>query len=588
MAIVQVEHTQVVSRLNATDRIECARVVAERVVAVQVLHPVCLNEKRAAPPPTEFVRVQFKAEIEQTVHPAALLRSATDVAPCFTGQRGEGCDAVIFELLADAPFAGPCGGRFFCGERVRDHNKTDENSYLLRELEIQTPKIRPTVHTSAELFQRRDAPASGWLRRIVGGLRAKDGWAMTIFSRRRNRQVRTMRASRFHSVGDVLLGSRTPLSSQPADKLRQFAGSSRRSFNPRGNAPQNLRKRTKAGARLPRYSSVQMNKHVSLDPFFRSDVTFAEPSAEYCQTCPQATSGGFCGARIQPDCLRIDANGVVRVSLSAPARTWFETLAQLGEVLHLTRNPVAVLARLGQMPLIEDWRNIVLSRDSFGMFAPNLAEYSGLWAVREASPLGMIHGLEARDVSGIVFERVLLPARARRELFEQFVTAYQSPPEEAGSWFPANHAWGASRRATLASRIPWLRLRWTNGDRKVRRLPARFVPKLLIAAARAKLELRVTLFHPALTRTVKWTPQAHAESHGHSSSEFFDGECIGLHLNRQFVASVWLWMGQCSCCADRRWSIEVADARDQLGLALMAGDEGVESEWRALLESCLP
>lgn len=138
---------------------------------------------------------------------------------------------------------------------------------------------------------------------------------------------------------------------------------------------------------------------MSPDPFFRPDVEFAhESSTEFCELCPQATTGGFCGARIQPDCLRIDSSGVVRVSLSATARTWFETLVQLGEVLHLTRNPVAVLGRLGRMPELKDWRNVVLPRDSFGLFIPNLAEYASLWAVREVSPVGVIHGLEVRDV----------------------------------------------------------------------------------------------------------------------------------------------------------------------------------------------
>lgn len=339
-----------------------------------------------------------------------------------------------------------------------------------------------------------------------------------------------------------------------------------------------------------RYSAVQMNKHVSLDPFFRSDVSCSdEPLADYCETCPQATPGGFCGARIQPDCLRIDSNGVVRVSLSATARTWFEMLRQLGEVLHLTRNSMAVLGRLSQMPAVEDWRNAVLPRDTYGLLTPNLAEYASLWAVREVSPLGVIHGLEVRDVSGVVFERVLLPAGARRELFEQFVTAYQSPPEEAGNWFPPNHAWSARRRAKLAGRIPWLRMQWTSGNRNVRRLPARFVPKLLAAAARAKAQLRTIHYHPALIRTVTWTPQQCAETkRGDGSLEFFDGDRVGLHLNRPAIASVWLRTGQCACCADQHWSVEVADVCDQIRIALMAGDGAGESAWRGLLKTCLP
>lgn len=188
-----------------------------------------------------------------------------------------------------------------------------------------------------------------------------------------------------------------------------------------------------------------MNDEIlSSDPFFWSRTDFSSQIPKnFCKACPQSRIGGFCGVRIQPECLRIDLNGVVRVRLFTSARTWFDTLAQFEEVLHLTRNPVAVLGKLGQMPPLEDWRNPVLPRDHAGQFTPNLAEYAGLWAVGEASPKGVLHGLEARNNSGAVFERFLLPFGARRELFERFVTSYQSPPEEAGNWFPPNHVWSA-------------------------------------------------------------------------------------------------------------------------------------------------
>jgi hypothetical protein len=299
--------------------------------------------------------------------------------------------------------------------------------------------------------------------------------------------------------------------------------------------------------------------------------------------------GGFCGARIQPDCLRIDSSGVVRVSLSVPAHTWFETLASFGDVLHLTRAPAAVLGQLGEMPAVQDWRNQALPRSRSGLFAPNLAEYASLWAVRETSPLGVLHGFEVRDVSGTVFERVLLPDDARLELFHQFVAAYQSPPEGAGHWFPPNHAWSSRRRSSLAARVPWLRSRWASGDRNVRRLPSVFIPNLLTAVGRTKLPIRTTHYHPALMRTVLWTPHVCADAaQGGESVEFFPGDGVGLHLNRPAIASVWLWRGECSCCAERRWSVEISDARDHIAFALMAGDETDESEWRASVDSCLP
>jgi hypothetical protein len=328
------------------------------------------------------------------------------------------------------------------------------------------------------------------------------------------------------------------------------------------------------------------------DPFFQAMVApVGHSTFEYCQSCPQAMRGGFCGARIHPDCLRIDNRGTVRVSLSATAQTWFETIAQFGEVLHLTRNPVAVLGRLGRLPMLDNWQNkaLPLPRDGNTRLMPNLAEYASLWAFSETSPLGVVHGLEVRDVSGVVFERVLLPVGANHELFTKFVINYQSPPEEAGSWLSPNHAASASRRATLAGRIPLLRSQWSTGDRNVRRLSPRFVPHLLAAAATAKLQLRTSYYHPALTSTVNWTPEAGGETKcGKALPEFFHGNEVSLHLHRPAIGSVWLWKGNCACCAGQNWAVEVADTLDQVNLAFMAGADTRESDWRELLKASLP
>lgn len=326
---------------------------------------------------------------------------------------------------------------------------------------------------------------------------------------------------------------------------------------------------------------------MSPEPFFRTDEYLdSYAHSQTCETCPQATNGGFCGARIQPRCLRIDSVGTVRVSLSATARSWFDTVSQFGEVLHMSRNPVAVMGKLGQAPILNDWRNYVLPRDRSNLFSPNLSEYASLWAVREATSVGVLHGLEARDNSGAAFERYLLPTGARRDLFEQFVTAYQSPPEETGIWTPPNHIWSTQRRAKLAGRIPWLRMRWHAGDRNVRRLPTRFVSRLLAEVAQEQFEIRTGFYHPALTRIAQWMPETCAEAFENGSLQFFHGSGVGLHLNQPSIASVWLWSGKCACCTNHNWSIEVADHRDHIGLAFMAANEAGESKWRDLVRSC--
>lgn len=324
---------------------------------------------------------------------------------------------------------------------------------------------------------------------------------------------------------------------------------------------------------------------MSPDPFFRSSLDFVrQVLVRRCQFCPQAKPGGFCGIRIQPDCLRIDSVGTVRVGLSAAAQEWFATLAEMGEVLHLTRNPISVIGRLYEMPGMDVSRNPVLPRDRDGLFRPNLAEYASLWALRETSSTGVMHGLEARDVSGTAFERVLLPVGSHREQFEQFVILHQSPPEESGKWFPPNHAWSARRRARLAARIPWLRSQLAKRAKDVRRLPVGIVLRLLQAAAKANLEICTTQYHRAFIRAVHWTPQAKPHA---APRDFFHGGVVGLHLNAYALASVWLRMSDCGYPTEGRWRLEIADAQDQVGLTLMSSCSATEEDWRTVVNSCL-
>ncbi len=325
-------------------------------------------------------------------------------------------------------------------------------------------------------------------------------------------------------------------------------------------------------------------------PFFQHDAVTGYPSSgDFCRACPEVQHGGFCGARIHPDCLRIDSQGTVRVSIAASPQTWFKTISQFGEVLHLTRNPVGVLGQLGNPPTLQHWQRSPLPSDERGGYQPNLAEYACLWAIRENSPMGALYGLEVRDASGMEFERIMLPNAANHELFEQLVVNYQSPPEEAGSWFPPNHRSSSNRRAQLANRIPNLRSQWATGDRIIRRLPVRFVPKLLAAAARRMVQIRTTCYHPALIRSVTWTPRTCTETtRADGALEFFHGDSTGLHLDRRGAASVWLWTGRCSCCSEQRWRIEIGDTRESVCLSITAGGNTPETEWRDLVRTCLP
>lgn len=320
------------------------------------------------------------------------------------------------------------------------------------------------------------------------------------------------------------------------------------------------------------------------DPFFRLETLQAEAAARCEKFCPLGLGGCFCGARIHADCLHIGSDGSVRVSLSAPAEEWFNTLHELGEVLHLSRNHIAVLGTISPLPALADWRNPVLPRDLSNGFTPNLGQYASLWAVREPSPAGTAYGLEARDVTGHIFQKIVLTAPARRELFEQFVITHQSPVSEAGNWYSPNHAASVQRCHVITQRVPYLRSRQVKGVAHVRQLPVGILPHLLTAAAKLRLPLRTAHYNPALNTAVVWTPNVpDAPPNEMDGIAFYNGDSVGLHLALPAVTGVWLWQGRCKCCDKQHWTIEVGDGQDHIGLAITVGDERFEADWRELL-----
>ncbi|MCO5052089.1 MAG: hemin-degrading factor [Verrucomicrobiae bacterium] len=299
------------------------------------------------------------------------------------------------------------------------------------------------------------------------------------------------------------------------------------------------------------------------------------------------TASLFCGAKIHPDCLHIGADGSVRVSLSATAESWFHTLSQLGEVLHLTRNSVAVLGTIRAIPELIDWSNSALPRDAARLLTPNLGQYASLWAVRETSPAGPVYGLEAGDVSGRRFQKVVLTARSRRELFEQFVIRHQSPLAETEHWISPNHHASQHRCQAISQRLAYLRLQQQEGATTIHALSSAGLPQLLAAAAAARVPVRTTHYNHALNCAAVWLPEpptlADRESDGVT---FFHGANVGLHVLTA-TPEMWLWQRHCRCCDRENWTIEIGGPDDQIGLAITVGDERLESKWRALVAATL-
>jgi hypothetical protein len=199
-----------------------------------------------------------------------------------------------------------------------------------------------------------------------------------------------------------------------------------------------------------------------------------------------------------------------------------------------------------------------------------------------------VYGLESCGLTGEVFQRVLLPVGRCNKTFQQLVASSQSPPEKNGNWFSPNHAWGTQRRTKIAARIPWLNAQLRRNSSAVLKLPAQFLTRLFTAAARNQFPVRTMQYHPAFVRTAVWTPKlCELAKQADGGVEFFHDDGVGLHLLPSQIGGVWIWKGQCTCCGERHWSVEVADSQGQLGLAIVTSDEGNEHRWRELLYPCL-
>jgi hypothetical protein len=248
-----------------------------------------------------------------------------------------------------------------------------------------------------------------------------------------------------------------------------------------------------------------------------------------------------------------------------------------------------VLATGGSLPALIHHGNQVLPRSRCGLFSPNLAEYASLWAVREVFSDGPLYLFEVRDARGRPSQRIVIPPGEARQLFQEFVCAHQSPVGQCEPWFPPNHIAAAKRRSNLAGRIPWLRQRLRQGVAEARELTLHHVEELLVRAVDSGQRLRAMLYNRALICGAVWTPEMHAPARlpgdsGPQNVARFFGDCTGLELYRDCPASAWLWTGQCACCGEEKWAVEVGGPDDEIALALTAPDEAGEAQWREFLQ----
>lgn len=320
------------------------------------------------------------------------------------------------------------------------------------------------------------------------------------------------------------------------------------------------------------------------DPFFRSHLEQSRKLLNVSSGCDhRASHGGFCGARIDSNCLGIDANGSVRVGLSASIEEWFAFLSGLGNMLRTSYNGTAILDQFSPVPALMNHGHHVLPRDHFGLYTPNLAEHAHLWAVQESSPIGIVHGLEVSDVSGCVFQRFIVASPHQREWFEQFVTDHQSPVEEVSHWFSPNHDASLQRIHAISTRSRAL----SSCATEARCLPIEVVTRLMIQLAKSDVSIRTSHFSRGLICSVIWKPECMEMASSDQYSLTLANDQVFLSLQPSAISEVWLWQGNCERCNRQHWTVELMDTFGNVSLAFAAGHPTLEAQWRELLKSCL-
>jgi len=304
-----------------------------------------------------------------------------------------------------------------------------------------------------------------------------------------------------------------------------------------------------------------------------------------------ATLSSHWAAGYDRECVGRDESGAGYVTLAAPAGALIDYLNGLRGALQLTCSRVAVLAttaeariswRPGEGPMPGDER----ARTFF-----NLAEFAYVRAVKETGPLGVRHLLEIRDSRSCPGQQWLIP-EAEVPGFLDFARAFQCAQDLPSAWYSPNHAASARRLQTLTHRIPWLRqLHGRGATALVRPMEPLRVEATLRRAALEGQALRTTVYNRSMFQGAVWTSEASTfdDRSGTDGARVarFRGDGVGLELNGDAAFSAWLWMGQCACCNEEKWAVELADENDELAFAIRAPEGTDEPDWRDFLKPLL-
>ena len=116
--------------------------------------------------------------------------------------------------------------------------------------------------------------------------------------------------------------------------------------------------------------------------------------------------------------------------------------------------------------------------------------------------------------------------------------------------------------------------------------------ELLVHAGNSRERLRTIVYNPAVISGAVWIPEpcgpgALSNQSGAQNVTRFFGEGVALELYRDCLATSWLWTGQCLCCGEEKWAVEVGGSGDEIALSLNAPDEASEGARREFIRPLL-
>lgn len=290
---------------------------------------------------------------------------------------------------------------------------------------------------------------------------------------------------------------------------------------------------------------------------------------------------------ISPECLRIEPNGRARVSLSIPWEYWNNYLASFSKVMTIIHSGCAISGSFLPSPVFPCYPTQPVLHSSCESTIINLSEHVFMDAVREMDGDDVIYYIEVRNAANQKVISYILPERKGPMSFRELVRQFQAPQGSVNSWFPINHKSSDIFKNRTNQRIHYLKSSYENYSQDVKKMSWNHLQYLLSYVVESKTLIKTTTFNDSMMSGKVWKPISKLESHVSKSEEeiqmSIESDIHCLVLDKSATRDIWLWTGQCHCCKEVKWSIEIGDCNQNLSLAIHSGSSQCESFWQELV-----